>query len=47
MPDISEKNFEETIENLLLAGGSDSPVQGEPAIRAAAPANMEVHWEKL
>jgi hypothetical protein len=29
MPDISEKNFEATIEALLLAGGLDSTLQGE------------------
>lgn len=39
MPDISEKNFEETIENLLLAGGPDSPIQGEAAIHEIATAS--------
>ena len=36
MPDISEKNFESTIESLLLAGGPDSPIQGVMAVREAA-----------
>jgi type I restriction enzyme R subunit len=36
MPDISEKNFESTIEALLLAGGPDSPIQGVMAVREAA-----------
>jgi len=41
MPNISEKNFEETIESLLLAGGPDSPIQGEAAVREAATADGE------
>jgi hypothetical protein len=30
--DISERDFEATIESLLLAGGPDLPIQGEAAI---------------
>jgi len=41
MPDISEKDFEETIESLLLAGGPDSLIQGEVAIHEAATADGE------
>jgi len=41
MAEITEKNFEETIENLLLAGGSDSPIQGEAAVREVATVDME------
>src|SRR5271157_784227 len=36
MPDITEKDFETTIEAILLAGGLDSPIQGEAAIREIA-----------
>ncbi len=36
MPDISEKNFEETIQGLLLAGGPDSPIQDGKALREVA-----------
>src|SRR5689334_19975758 len=36
MPNISEKNFEVTIEAMLLAGGPNSSIQGEKAIRDAA-----------
>ena len=38
MVEITEKNFEETIESLLLAGGSDSPIQGDAAVREVATA---------
>jgi hypothetical protein len=37
MVEISEKNFEETIESLLLAGGPDSLIQGEASSTSLSP----------
>lgn len=41
MVDISEKNFEGTIEATLLAGGPDSPIQGEAAVREVATVDVD------
>ena len=41
MPEISEKNFESTIDSLLLAGGPDSPIQSEAGVREVATADGE------